>query len=136
MPQPLANSRQTHSTVDELSCVRMPKLVERAGDTCLRAVAVPSFLLRLVSHLMRIVAEAYSAGLPYPIRFAPNEELVQVFICPAKSNLKYLMELGNGAVAAHQEATPDLGTDFSYPDTQLIHRYRLIYAAHAFPLLA
>jgi hypothetical protein len=59
-----------------------------------------------------------------------------MLICPANSNLKDLMELGNGTVAAHQEATPDLGTDFSYPDTQSIHRHRLICAAHALPLLA
>ena len=29
--------------------MRMPKLVERAGDTCLRAVVVPSLLHRLVA---------------------------------------------------------------------------------------
>ncbi len=45
------------------------------------------------------------------------------------------MELGNGAVAADQEATPDLGTDPSYPDPQLIHLHHLLYAAHALPLL-
>ncbi len=87
------------------------------------------------SHLMRIVAEAYSAGLPYPIRLAPNEELVQMFIGPAEGNLECVTELSNGAVAAHQEATPDLGTDFSYPDTQLIDLHRLVCTTHALPLL-
>src|SRR6266566_9439142 len=49
MSQPLANGRQTHSTIDEFSRVRMPKLVERAGNPCLRAVMVPAFLHRLVA---------------------------------------------------------------------------------------
>src|SRR2546425_10322165 len=40
------------------------------------------------SHLMRIVAETDSTGLPNPIRLAPNEELVQMLIGPAKCNLK------------------------------------------------
>jgi hypothetical protein len=30
------------------------------------------------------------------------------------------MELGNGAVAAHKQATPDLQTDLSYPDAMLM----------------
>jgi len=45
------------------------------------------------------------------------------------------MELSNGAVAAYEKATPDLRTDLSYPDTQLIHLHALICAAHALPLL-
>src|SRR5512135_1663117 len=78
----------------------------------------PSFFAAKVEvaepHLMRIVAETYAGRLPYPIRFASNEELVQMLICPAKSDLKRVMELGNGAVAAHEKATPDLRTDLSY----------------------
>jgi hypothetical protein len=31
-------------------------------------------------HLMKIVAETYATGLPYPIWFASNEELVQMLI--------------------------------------------------------
>ncbi len=100
----------------------------------------PSFFAAEVEvaepHLMRIVAETYAAGLPHPIRFASNEELVQMLICPAQRNLKRVMKLGNGAVAARQEATPDLWTDLSYPDPQLIHLHRLLCAAHALPLLA
>ncbi len=60
---------------------------------------------------------------------------MEVLIRPAKSDLKRVMKLGNGAVAAHQQATPDLGTDFSYPDTQLIGLHRLLCAVHALPLL-
>jgi len=85
---------------------------------------------------MRIVAETYSSRFPDAVRLASNEEPVQVLIRPAKSDLKCIMELGNGAVAAHQQATPDLGTDFADPDTQLIDLRRLFYAAHALPLLS
>ena len=51
---------------------------------------------------MRVVVETYSAGLPYPIRLVPNEELVQMFIGPAEGNLEHVMELSNRAVATHQ----------------------------------
>src|ERR1051326_3733728 len=49
MPQSLPNSRQTYPAVDEFSGMRMPKLVERTGDTGLRAVAVSAFLHRLIA---------------------------------------------------------------------------------------
>jgi hypothetical protein len=98
----------------------------------------PSFFAAEVevieSHLMRIVAETYATGLPHPVGLASNEELVQMLICQAKSNLKRVMKLGNGAVAAHEQATPDLGADLPYPDPQLIHLRRLLYAAQALSL--
>ena len=86
-------------------------------------------------HLMRIVTEADPSWFPDPIRFPSNNELMEVLISPAKSDLKRVMELGNGAVAAYQKATPDLRTDFSYPDAQLIHLHCLVRTAHALPLL-
>ncbi|HLQ30535.1 MAG TPA: hypothetical protein VK140_14985 [Ktedonobacteraceae bacterium] len=84
---------------------------------------------------MRIVTEADPSWFPDPIRFPSNNELMEVLISPAKSDLKRVMELGNGAVAAYQKATPDLRTDFSYPDAQLIHLHCLVRTAHALPLL-
>lgn len=87
------------------------------------------------SYLMWVVVEAYSPWFPYPIGFASNEELMQVLIGPAECDLKCVVELGNGAVAAHEQATPDLGTNLAYPDAQLIHLHCLICAAHALPLL-
>ncbi len=58
-----------------------------------------------------------------------------MLICPAESNLQGVMKLGDGAVTAHEQTTPNLGTDVAYPDAQLIHLYCLIRAAHALPLL-
>src|SRR2546429_8446850 len=49
MPHPLANGWQPAPAIDQFSRMRMPKLVQRAGDACLRAVVVPSFLHRLVT---------------------------------------------------------------------------------------
>ena len=49
MPQSLPNGRQTHSAIDEFSGMRVPKLMERASNACLRAVVVPAFLHRLVA---------------------------------------------------------------------------------------
>ena len=58
-----------------------------------------------------------------------------MLIGPAERNLKSVMKLGYRAVAAHEQATPNLGTDVAYPDAQLIHLHCLICAAHALPLL-
>ena len=71
--------------------------------------------------LVRIVVEAHPSGSPDPVRFPANEELVQMLIRPAERNLQRVMKLGNRAVAAHEQATPNLGTDVAYPDAQLIH---------------
>ena len=71
--------------------------------------------------LVRIVVEAHPSGSRDPIRFPANEELVQMLIRPAERNLQRVMKLGNRAVAAHEQATPNLGTDVAYPDAQLIH---------------
>src|SRR5947208_13704360 len=74
MPQPLANGWQTDPAIDQFSRMRMPKLVQRAGDACLRAVVVPSFLHRLVTqwssssvlfcpeHAPVLVAPAFQVG--------------------------------------------------------------------------
>ena len=72
------------------------------------------------SYLMGIVAEASASRFPDPVRLASNEELMQMLIGPVKSNLKDLMKLGNGAVASHEQTTPDLRTDLSYPNAQLV----------------
>src|SRR6266700_6365844 len=80
--------------------------------------------------LMGIVVEAHPSGSRDPVRFPPNEELVQMLIRPAKRNLQRVMKLGNRAVAAHEQATPNLGTDVAYPDAQLIHLHRVHCAAH------
>jgi hypothetical protein len=58
-----------------------------------------------------------------------------MLIGPAERNLQDVMKLGNRAVATHEQATPNLGTNLPYPDAQLIYLHCLICAAHAFPLL-
>ncbi len=75
------------------------------------------------------------AGVPESVEIATKGELVQMLICPSKRNLKRVMKLGNGAVAAHEKAAPDLEADLPYPDPQLIHLHRLLCAAHARSLL-
>ena len=67
-------------------------------------------------------------------RFPTDEELVQMVIRPTERNLQRFMKLGKRAVAAHEQATPNLGTNLPYPDAQLIHLHYLICAAHALPL--
>jgi hypothetical protein len=85
-------------------------------------------------YLVRIVVKAHPSRSPDPIWFPMNEELVQMVICPAKCDLQGVMKLGNRAVAAHEQATPNLRTNLPYPDAQLIHLHLrwLICAAHAF----
>lgn len=58
-----------------------------------------------------------------------------MLVCPVKRNLKRVMQLGNGALAAHEKTTPDLGVDLPYPDPQLIPLRRLLCATHARSLL-
>ncbi len=58
-----------------------------------------------------------------------------MLIRPAERNLQRVMKLGKRAVAAHEQATPNLGTDVPYSNAQLIHLHCLICAAHALPLL-
>src|SRR5438270_8078725 len=85
--------------------------------------------------MVRIIVKAHPSRSPDPVRFPANEELVQMLIRPAERNLQRVMKLGNRAVATHEQATPNLGTDVAYPDVQLIHLHSLICAAHAPPLL-
>ena len=42
-----------------------------------------------------------------------SNELVQVIAFPAHGNLERIMQVGNGVVAANQEAPPDHGTDLA-----------------------
>jgi len=67
-------------------------------------------------HLVRIVIEDHPSRSPNPIRFPADEESVQMLIRPAERNLQRVMKLGNRAVAAHEQATPNLGADVAYPD--------------------
>ena len=83
MPYSLPNGRQTDSTVDELSRVHMPKLVERAGDICLRAVVVPALLYRLVaqrpSSPVLLRSEQWPMCVAHPFQVRP-ELLYQTWI--------------------------------------------------------
>lgn len=47
--QPLADGGQTDAAIDQLSGVTVPELMQRAGHTCLRGVALPAFLHTLVA---------------------------------------------------------------------------------------
>lgn len=81
-------------------------------------------------HLMGIIVEAWPSRLPYAVGLAPNEESMEMLVGPAESYLKRVVELGNRAVTSHEQATPDLGTDFSYPDAQLIDLNCFLCAFH------
>ncbi len=81
-------------------------------------------------HLMGIVIEAYPSRFPYSVGFAPNEELMKVLIGPAEGYLKRVVELGNRAVALHEQTTPDLGTHLAYPDAELIDLNCLLCVFH------
>src|SRR5258708_24466621 len=58
-----------------------------------------------------------------------------MLIRPAEYDLQRLMQLSNRAVAPHEQTTPDLGTDFAYPDAQLIDFDACICIFHPAPLL-
>jgi hypothetical protein len=86
-------------------------------------------------NLARIIVEDDATNPPNPIWLPTNEESMQMFICPIKRDLQDVMKLGNRAIAAYQQATPDLRADLSYPDTQLIDLNCLLCVFHfSFPL--
>jgi hypothetical protein len=86
-------------------------------------------------HSMGIVVKAHPSRLPHSVGLSPNEELVQVFIHPAEYDLQGVMKLSYRAVAPHEQATPDLGTDLPYPDAQLIDLNGLVGTLHFSPPL-
>lgn len=55
---------------------------------------------------------------------------MKVLIGPAEGYLKRVVELGNRAIASHEQATPDLRTNFAYPDAQLVDLNCLLRAFH------
>jgi hypothetical protein len=63
-----------------------------------------------------VVVKADPSRSPDPIGFPTNEELMQMLILPVEDHLKRVIRLGNGAVVAHEQTTPDLRTDLLYPE--------------------
>jgi hypothetical protein len=70
---------------------------------------------------MGIIVEPHPSWFPHAVGLAPNEELVEMFIHPAEHDLQGVVKLSYGAIAAYEQATPDLRTDSTYPDAQLIN---------------
>ena len=48
---------------------------------------------------------------------------MQMGVIPAHGDLQGIMEVGDGAVAAHQEPAPDQRRDLAQPDVELIDFY-------------
>ena len=73
------------------------------------------------AHVSRIVAEADPAVMPDAVLTAVDDEAVQVLIAPAQRKLKGGVEIGDGAVAANEQAAPDQRADAAQDDAQLVH---------------
>ena len=50
-----------------------------------------------------------------------DDEAVQVLAIPAESHLKGGVQVGDGAVTAHQQASPDQRADAAMDDAQLVN---------------
>ena len=61
---------------------------------------------------------------------APDEKLMQMRIRPSHGDLERVVQVGNAAVAAHQQAAPDRRADFPQPHPQLIEKYRGVFRGH------
>jgi hypothetical protein len=59
------------------------------------------------AYLVRIVAKADATDAADAVVFAPDTEAVQVGIIPAHGDLQGMVEIGDGAVTAHQEPAPN-----------------------------
>jgi hypothetical protein len=74
-------------------------------------------------YLVRIVAKADATDAADAIVFATDAKAMQVGVIPAHSDLQGIMEIGDGAVAAHQQPAPDEWRDPTPPDVELINFY-------------
>ncbi len=50
-----------------------------------------------------------------------DDEAVQVLVIPAESHLKGGVQVGDGAVTAHEQASPDQRADGAQDDAQLVN---------------
>jgi hypothetical protein len=58
---------------------------------------------------VRIVAKADATDAADAVVFAPDTEAMQVGVIPAQGDLQGMMQISDGAVAAHQQPAPDQG---------------------------
>jgi len=68
----------------------------------------------------RIIRKPDTAYLGDAILFAVHHKTVQVEIFPAYGDLEDVVEIGDAAVAAHEDAPPDGGADFKQQDVELV----------------
>jgi hypothetical protein len=70
-----------------------------------------------------IVTEADPAVMPDAVLTTMDDEAVQVLVGPAQHSLKGVVEIGDGAVAANQQAAPNKRADAPQDDAQLVHHW-------------
>ncbi len=67
-------------------------------------------------YLPGIVGKANATDMSDTVFAAVNDEAVQVLVIPAESCLKAAVQVGNGAVATHEQAPPDQRADAAKDD--------------------
>lgn len=72
------------------------------------------------SDLACILGRRESADSTDAIVAAVDAKPVEMEITPAESDLEHVMEVGEGAIAAHQEPPPDHGADLPDPGMELV----------------
>jgi hypothetical protein len=82
---------------------------------------------------MGIVSKVETTWLINTIGFAPDDKLVQVVTAPVQGNLEGVMKIGNRAVTANQEPSPDDRTDLPDPHPKLIDFNKLCWFSHVKP---
>ena len=73
------------------------------------------------AYVSGIVTEADPAVMPDAVLAAVDDEAVQVLVGPAQDSLQSVVEIGDGAVAANEQAAPDQRADAAQDDAQLVH---------------
>jgi hypothetical protein len=77
-----------------------------------------------------IVTEADPAVRADAVLTAVDDEAVQMLVAPAKDELERREQVGNGAVAANEQAAPDQRADTTQDDARLIHHRLMVRGRH------
>ena len=73
------------------------------------------------AYVSGIVTEADPAIMPDAVLTTLDDETVQVLVGPAQHSLASGVEIGDGTVAANEQAAPDQRADAAQDDAQLVH---------------
>src|SRR5262245_18830193 len=80
--------------------------------------------------LNRVIGKDHPPARIDTVVLAMDDEAMEMGVSPSRDQLHNIMEIGNGAVAADNEASPNHGTNAAYPHAKLIRCFCGTCSAH------